>query len=173
LQLAGQAQIERILVSEASQLRMGAPDVDVCAMNKLMVGMEQAEGDHERAGCMASQRSIKCVGNRVLGWGMRRRRKRNILRVEKIASIGHRSEKIEGAVVFARAFTHCVGGVVKSAVTVPVCRDLIGGAAGEDGINDRSGMSGNNRVATEDGVVKIDALTGDSFSSAGGNSEGR
>lgn len=53
LQLAGQAPIERVLISEASQLRMGTPDVNACAMNKLVVGVEQAEGDHERAGCMA------------------------------------------------------------------------------------------------------------------------
>ena len=127
LQLAGQAPIERVLINKASQLRMGTPDVDACPMNKLVVGVEQAERDHERTGCMASQRSIECLGNRVLGWGMRRRRKRNILRIEKIASIGHRSEGIEGAVVFQRAFTHCAGSVIASEVTVPVRRDVGGG----------------------------------------------
>ncbi|MEA3175932.1 MAG: hypothetical protein QOF42_3343, partial [Gammaproteobacteria bacterium] len=97
----------------------------------------------------------ECLGNRVLGGSMRRRCKRNILRVEKIASIGHRSEEIEGAVIFARAFTHCVGGVIESAMTVPVCRDVRGGATGEDGINDCSWMSGKHRAATEDGVVEM------------------
>ena len=155
LQLAGQAPIERVLINKASQLRMGTPDVDACPMNKLVVGVEQAERDHERTGCMASQRSIECLGNRVLGWGMRRRRKRNILRIEKIASIGHRSEGIEGAVVFQRAFTHCAGSVIASEVTVPVRRDVGGGAARKDGVYDRSWMSGKHRAATEDGIVEV------------------
>jgi len=120
-----------------------------------VVRVEQAEGDHERTGRMAAQRSIECLGNRVLGRGMRTRCRRNILRIEKIASIGHRSEEIEGAVVFLRAFTHGVAGVIESAVTVPVRRDVGGGAAREDGVHDRSWMSGKHRAATEDGIVEM------------------
>ena len=49
---------------------------------------------------MAAQRPLQCLGDRVPGRGMRMRYKGNILCVEKIASIGHRIQDGQGALVF-------------------------------------------------------------------------
>jgi hypothetical protein len=49
----------------------------------------------------------------------------------------------------------CIAWAALSKPQIPLRRDAGGGAAGKDGINGRTWMSGRRRTATEDGIIEM------------------
>jgi hypothetical protein len=88
LQSDGQTPVKGVLVSEAGQLQVGAPEIGACAIHEFVVGVKQTVRDHERESGMAAQRPIHCLGDGLLGRSMGTRRKRNILAVDDMQRAG-------------------------------------------------------------------------------------